>query len=138
MIPVINLMSWPSKCLKGAAGELIVTLEKIVGKLLMSSKNNLPLAEEFPSVSKPGKIVFRLLQHLWFQVSIFFSVDYLCNCWKILPGSILNYGIKTIKLSQTNVLKWNHLFANIKFYSLHSSFSAVCGSLSVNILPCLM
>ncbi|XP_031384334.1 protein RST1 isoform X2 [Punica granatum] len=67
LFPAINLMSWPSTCIKAAAGELIVMLEKIIGKLMVTSRSDVALVEEFPSVSSPGKIVYRLLQHLWFQ-----------------------------------------------------------------------
>lgn len=70
LFPVINLMSWPCKCIKAASGDLIVMLEKIIGKLMIASRSSIALKEEFPSVSRLGKIVYRLLQHLWFQVSL--------------------------------------------------------------------
>ncbi|KAK4774399.1 hypothetical protein SAY86_009334 [Trapa natans] len=66
LFPVMNLMSWPSKCIKATSGEVIVVLEKIIQKLMIASRSGI-LKEEFPSVSRPGKIVYRLLQHLWFQ-----------------------------------------------------------------------
>lgn len=68
-------MSSPSKCVKGAATELLVTLEKLLVKTLVATKNELAMERRFPSVSTPGFIVFRLLQHLWFQVSFCYLIS---------------------------------------------------------------
>ncbi|KAG6720020.1 hypothetical protein I3842_03G037400 [Carya illinoinensis] len=84
VFPAISLMSSPSKCVKGAATELLVTLEKLLVKTLVATKNELAMERRFPSVSTPGFIVFRLLQHLWFQdqysSSSFFFLNFASSC----------------------------------------------------------
>ncbi|GAV70241.1 DUF3730 domain-containing protein [Cephalotus follicularis] len=67
IFPVINLMSSPSKSVKGTATDLIVILEKLAGKLLTAPKIQVAIKGGYPSISSPESIVFRLLQHLWFQ-----------------------------------------------------------------------
>lgn len=71
IFPAISLMSSPSESIKEAAGELIVILQKTIEKPLIVLKNDIPIKEQFQSVSIPGKIMFRLLQQLWSQVSSF-------------------------------------------------------------------
>ncbi|KAK9272918.1 hypothetical protein L1049_003297 [Liquidambar formosana] len=73
IFPVINIMSSPSKSVKGAATDLLSMLEKILVNLLIAPKNALAMEGGFPSVSRPGSIIFRLLQHLWFQVFFFLN-----------------------------------------------------------------
>ncbi|KAG7985679.1 hypothetical protein I3843_03G038900 [Carya illinoinensis] len=84
VFPAISLMSSPSKCVKGAATELLVTLEKLLVKTLVATKNELAMERRFPSVNTPGFIVFRLLQHLWFQdqysSSSFFFLNFASSC----------------------------------------------------------
>ncbi|KAE8021495.1 hypothetical protein FH972_007379 [Carpinus fangiana] len=67
IFPVISLMSSPSKCVKGAATDLLVTLEKLLVKMSVALKNEQAMEGGFPSLSTPGSVAFRLLQHLWFQ-----------------------------------------------------------------------
>ncbi|XP_056169713.1 protein RST1 isoform X2 [Syzygium oleosum] len=67
IFPAISLMSSPSNSIKEAAGELIVILQKTIEKPLIVLKNDIPIKEQFQSVSIPGKIMFRLLQQLWSQ-----------------------------------------------------------------------
>ncbi|KAF8037585.1 hypothetical protein BT93_B0463 [Corymbia citriodora subsp. variegata] len=67
IFPAISLMSSPSKSVKEAAGELIVILQKIIEKPQIALKNDIPIKEQFQSVSIPGKIMFKLLQQLWSQ-----------------------------------------------------------------------
>ncbi|XP_048128123.1 protein RST1 [Rhodamnia argentea] len=67
IFPAISLMSSPSKSIKEAAGELIVILQKMIEKPLIVLKNDIPIKDQFQSVSVPGKIMFRLLQQLWSQ-----------------------------------------------------------------------
>lgn len=84
IFPVISLLSSPSKCVKGAATDMLVTLEKLLVKTLVAPANELAMKGGlnelamkggFPYLSTPGSIAFRLLQHLWFQVS--FCILYL-------------------------------------------------------------
>ncbi|KAJ7970794.1 Protein RST1 [Quillaja saponaria] len=67
IFPAINLMSSPSKSIKGPAAELLVTLEKLLVKVLETWKDEPTLEEGVCYVSSPGSIVLRLLRHLWCQ-----------------------------------------------------------------------
>ncbi|XP_057947860.1 protein RST1 isoform X1 [Malania oleifera] len=67
IFPVINLMSSPSKCVKGAATDLLFILEKLLRNLLITPKKEMALQGGLSAISRPESIVFRLLQHLWFQ-----------------------------------------------------------------------
>jgi hypothetical protein len=80
IFPVISLMSSPSKCVKGAATDLLVTLEKLLVKMSVALKNEQAMEGGFPSLSTPGSVAFRLLQHLWFQVTFHYLISgsFLC------------------------------------------------------------
>ncbi|KAL5864319.1 hypothetical protein ACOSQ3_001833 [Xanthoceras sorbifolium] len=67
IFPVLNLMSTPSKLVKKAATDLLVMLEKPLVKLLAAQKLELAINGEYPPISRPEFIVFRLFKHLWFQ-----------------------------------------------------------------------
>ncbi|GAB4846720.1 hypothetical protein Ancab_025728 [Ancistrocladus abbreviatus] len=67
IFPIINLMSSPSKSVKGAATDLLFLLEKISVNLFASPREELSVQVGLLSISKPGGIVFRLLQHIWLQ-----------------------------------------------------------------------
>ncbi|KAG8502742.1 hypothetical protein CXB51_000661 [Gossypium anomalum] len=68
IFPVISLISFPSKSVKGAANDLLVLLERILVKLLTMPKINLAKKVGYPSISRPELIAYRLLQHLWFEL----------------------------------------------------------------------
>ncbi|XP_022750556.1 protein RST1 isoform X8 [Durio zibethinus] len=67
IFPIINLISSPSKSVKGAANDLLVLLERLLVKLLTTPKIELAKKRGYPSISRPELIAYRLLQHLWFQ-----------------------------------------------------------------------
>ncbi|XP_059670118.1 protein RST1 [Cornus florida] len=67
IFPIINLIASPSKPVKQAATDLLSMLEKLLINLLITPKKKLTMPEGFPSITRPKDIVFRLLQHLWFQ-----------------------------------------------------------------------
>jgi hypothetical protein len=68
-------VSSPSKCVKGAATDLLVALEKLLVKTLVAPTNELAMKGGFPPLSTPGSIAFRLLQHLWFQVAFCYLIS---------------------------------------------------------------
>lgn len=72
IFPVISLISSPSKSVKGAANDLLVLLERLLVKLLTMPKIKLAKKVDYPSISRPELIAYRLLQHLWFEV---------CSCY---------------------------------------------------------
>lgn len=78
IFPVINLMSSPSKSVKGAATDLLFMLEKVLVKLLKVPMKELAREGGFPPISRPDSIVFRLLQHL-FQDQISLPSSYFLN-----------------------------------------------------------
>lgn len=61
-------MSSTSRSVKGAAADLLLVLEKLLLQVLREPRTKLVTEGRFPSISSPGSIVYRLLQHLWFQV----------------------------------------------------------------------
>ncbi|XVE84015.1 hypothetical protein DITRI_Ditri16bG0134800 [Diplodiscus trichospermus] len=67
IFPVISLISSPSKSVKREANDLLVLLERLLVKLLMTPKIELAKKRGYPSISRPELIAYRLLQHLWFQ-----------------------------------------------------------------------
>ncbi|CAM8925250.1 unnamed protein product [Rhodiola kirilowii] len=68
IFPVIKLLSSPSKYVKGAASELLMVLKNHLMLLLGASRKEFTKSEtEFPSISSPEVIVFRLLQNVWHQ-----------------------------------------------------------------------
>ncbi|XP_028772347.1 protein RST1 isoform X3 [Neltuma alba] len=66
LLPVISLMSSPSKHVKGLATELLYLLEKLLVKVLLVPQNE-PTTEGVHYLSTPGIIISRLLHHLWYQ-----------------------------------------------------------------------
>ncbi|XP_015576178.1 protein RST1 isoform X1 [Ricinus communis] len=77
--PVINLMSSTSRSMKGAAADLLIMLEKLLVKLFRASRIELVTEGQFPSISSPGSIVYRLLQQLWFQDQFSPSTSFFVN-----------------------------------------------------------
>lgn len=73
VFPIINLVSSPSKSVKQAAIDLLSTMKKLSVSLPVARKKELIVQGKFPPVSRAGDIIFRLLQHLWFQVQYPFS-----------------------------------------------------------------
>ncbi|XP_062010189.1 protein RST1 isoform X1 [Rosa rugosa] len=69
IFPVVGLLSSPSKHVKGAATDLLVMLERLLVRVLVAPKDKPAKEAGHPSLSTPGSIVFRILQHLWFQDS---------------------------------------------------------------------
>lgn len=68
IFPILNLMSSPSKSVKGVASDLLVLLEKLLVKLLAAPKMEVAMNAGNPSIIGFGSIIFRLLKNLWFQV----------------------------------------------------------------------
>ncbi|KAK7381419.1 hypothetical protein VNO78_34092 [Psophocarpus tetragonolobus] len=67
LLPVVSLMSSPSKSVKGLATDLLLLLEKLLVKMFVAPKDE-PIDEGgVHYLSTPGTIVFRLLRHLWYQ-----------------------------------------------------------------------
>lgn len=77
LFPVISLLSSTSKYVKGAATDVLVLLQKLLVTVLIAPKDKPAIEAGYPSLSTPGSIVFRILQHLWFQVYFLF----LSHCW---------------------------------------------------------
>ncbi|KAE8651262.1 protein RST1 isoform X2 [Cucumis sativus] len=68
VFPAISLMSSPSKSIKGAATELLSMLEKLLVRLIVTTKDEVEeRGFQFPSIRTPGSIVVQLLEKLWFQ-----------------------------------------------------------------------
>lgn len=67
IFPVVNLMSSPSKTIKGAAADLLVVLEKLLINMLSVPAVALRKKGKYPSISRPEYIILRLLERLWFQ-----------------------------------------------------------------------
>ncbi|KAL9458356.1 hypothetical protein AB3S75_007260 [Citrus x aurantiifolia] len=67
IFPILNLMSSPSKSVKGVATDLLVLLEKLLVKLLAAPKTEVAMNAGNPSIIGFGSIIFRLLKNLWFQ-----------------------------------------------------------------------
>ncbi|KAL5572771.1 hypothetical protein UlMin_022368 [Ulmus minor] len=67
IFPVISLLSSPSLSVKGAATDLLIMLQKLLVELFASPDNKLVKEVGFPPLSSCGSVVFRLLQHEWFQ-----------------------------------------------------------------------
>ncbi|XP_043808563.1 protein RST1 isoform X3 [Manihot esculenta] len=77
--PVISLMSSTSRSVKGAAADLLLVLEKLLLQVLREPRTKLVTEGRFPSISSPGSIVYRLLQHLWFQDQFSQSTSFFVN-----------------------------------------------------------
>lgn len=70
--PVVCLLSSPSKSVKVVATDFLSMLEKVLVEKFVSRNNESMIEDEFPPTSSPGSVVFRLLQHIWYQVGNFF------------------------------------------------------------------
>ncbi|XP_058188186.1 protein RST1 isoform X3 [Rhododendron vialii] len=79
VFPIINLVSSPSKSVKQAAIDLLSTMKKLLVSLPVATKKELIVQGKFPPVSRAGDIVFRLLQHLWFQDQPSLSSSFFLN-----------------------------------------------------------
>ncbi|GMH24228.1 hypothetical protein Nepgr_026071 [Nepenthes gracilis] len=66
-LPIINLISSPSKSVKRAATDLLLLLEKVSVNYSTLPIREVSAREGFLFVSKPGTVIVRLLQHLWLQ-----------------------------------------------------------------------
>lgn len=83
LLPVISLVSSPSKYVKGLATELLHLLEKLLVRVFVAPKNESTIEEGVHHLSTPGVIILRLLRHLWYQVicllcriySLYFKYD---------------------------------------------------------------
>ncbi|RDX62949.1 Protein RST1, partial [Mucuna pruriens] len=67
LLPVVSLMSSPSKSVKGLATDLLFLLEKLLVKMFVVPKDKPIIEGGVHYLSTPGIIVLRLLQHLWYQ-----------------------------------------------------------------------
>ncbi|KAK9113672.1 hypothetical protein Syun_020469 [Stephania yunnanensis] len=67
ILPVINLLSSPSKSVKAVASDLLSLLENHLMDLLVASKEIQIIQEDSLSLGKLENIICKLLQHLWFQ-----------------------------------------------------------------------
>ncbi|KAK9090349.1 hypothetical protein Sjap_023526 [Stephania japonica] len=67
ILPVINLLSSPSKSVKGVASDLLSLLENHLVDLLVANKEIQIIQEDPLSLGKLENIIWRLMQHLWFQ-----------------------------------------------------------------------
>ncbi|XAR51899.1 hypothetical protein NMG60_11006692 [Bertholletia excelsa] len=67
VFPVINLVSSPSSHVKQAAINLLSILDKLLINLSTEPKKKLAMQGTCLSISRPGDIIFRILQHLWCQ-----------------------------------------------------------------------
>ncbi|XP_015879308.3 protein RST1 isoform X2 [Ziziphus jujuba] len=76
--PVISLLSSTSKSVRGAAADLLIILEKLLLELFVAPRNKTTKEAGFPSLSSPGSIIFRLMQHQWFQDQHSLSGFFLC------------------------------------------------------------
>nr|KYP54838.1 Uncharacterized protein KIAA1797 family [Cajanus cajan] len=67
LLPVVSLMSSPSKSVKGLATDLLFLLEKLLVKMFVAPKDKPIVEGGVHYLSSPGIIVLRLLRHLWYQ-----------------------------------------------------------------------
>ncbi|KAL5152789.1 Protein RST1 [Glycine soja] len=67
LLPVVSLMSSPSKSVKGQATDLLLLLEKLLVKMFVAPKDKPIVKGGDHYLSTPGVIVLRLLRHLWYQ-----------------------------------------------------------------------
>ncbi|KAL9254781.1 RST1-like protein [Drosera capensis] len=65
--PIIHLMSSPSKSIKGAASNLLSSVEKLPRRIKVLRRSELSVRLGNKILSKPETIIHRLLQHLWSQ-----------------------------------------------------------------------
>ncbi|KAJ8775089.1 hypothetical protein K2173_020093 [Erythroxylum novogranatense] len=89
MFPVINLMSSASRPVKGAASDLLVMLEHLLVQLLRHPRIELSNKGRTQSIGSPGLLVYRLLQHLWFQDQFLqssFFINFASGCKTSVKG----------------------------------------------------
>lgn len=67
LLPVVSLMSSPSKSVKGLGTDLLFLLEKLLVKMFVASKDEPIIEGGVHYLSTPGIIVLRLLRYLWYQ-----------------------------------------------------------------------
>ncbi|KAG2383824.1 Protein RST1 Protein RESURRECTION 1 [Vigna angularis] len=67
LLPILSLMSSPSKSVKGLATDLLHLLEKLLANMFVAPKNKPIIEEGVHYLSTPGSIVLRLLRRLWYQ-----------------------------------------------------------------------
>ncbi|KAF1859358.1 hypothetical protein Lal_00009942 [Lupinus albus] len=67
VLPVINLMSSPSKSVKGLAIDFLLLLEKLLVKMIMVPTDKPIVEDGVYYLSTPGIIVSRTLRLLWYQ-----------------------------------------------------------------------
>ena len=68
LLPILSLMSSPSKSVKGLATDLLHLLEKLIANMFVAPKNKPIVEDRVHYLSTPGIIILRLLRHLWYQV----------------------------------------------------------------------
>lgn len=71
IFPAISLLSSPSKSVKAAAACLLSTVDRLVSDLLNVPRKTVVSNHKFLHINKPKSIPFRLLHHLWLQVSLY-------------------------------------------------------------------
>lgn len=74
IFPVISLLSSPSKSIKAAAAFLLSSVEKLLLDLLNLQVKPKASEDEFLHIIKQKSIPFRLLHHLWFQVTLIYEL----------------------------------------------------------------
>ncbi|KAK7266047.1 hypothetical protein RIF29_18686 [Crotalaria pallida] len=79
VFPIINLMSSPSKSVKGLATDLLILLEKLLVKMIVAPTDKPIVEEGVHYLSTPGIIVLRTLRLLWYQDGVFSSRISLLN-----------------------------------------------------------
>ncbi|KAK7271652.1 hypothetical protein RJT34_27730 [Clitoria ternatea] len=67
LLPIVSLMSSPSKFVKQLATDLLLLLENLLVKMFVAPKDKPVIEKGVHYLSTPGIIVLRLLQHLWYQ-----------------------------------------------------------------------
>ncbi|KAF4381599.1 hypothetical protein F8388_021227 [Cannabis sativa] len=67
IFPVISLLSSPSKPVKRAATDFLSMLEILLIEPVISTKGKPTMERESPPISTLGSVIFRLMQHQWFQ-----------------------------------------------------------------------
>ncbi|GLU02102.1 hypothetical protein SLE2022_193690 [Rubroshorea leprosula] len=102
IFPIVNLMSSPSKTIKGSATDLLLVLEKLSIKLLTTPMVELTKKGKYPSISRAEYIILRLLEHLWFQDQDSFSSSFFLS---FSPALIDNKERRNGPRSWTNQLK---------------------------------
>ncbi|KAL2335728.1 hypothetical protein Fmac_016941 [Flemingia macrophylla] len=85
LLPVVSLMSSPSKAVKGLATDLLFLLEKLLVKMFVAPKDKPIVEGGVHCCSTPGIIVLRLLRHLWYQLKILEMLPSLASHSAMIP-----------------------------------------------------